>query len=91
MPSTSGAVDDATAAEAHRRTAWKMGPATALDMNAATIPPEAIPLGLPMGRQPTVRVLVQGVRPPLDTPLAELCRCMGHPDGVLYVCVSRDH
>ena len=31
--------------------------------------------------------LVQGVCPPLDTPLAELCAFMSHPDGMLYVSI----
>lgn len=54
-----GAAATATAAEDFRRAAWKMGPSVALSTDAPTIPPDDIPIGLPLGRQPKIRVLVK--------------------------------
>ena len=34
--------------------------------------------------------LVQGVCPPLDAPLAELCAFLSHPDGMLYVSIVQN-
>jgi hypothetical protein len=37
--------------------------------------------------KPTLQVLVQGVRPSLDTPLEWLAVNMSHPDNFLYIVV----
>jgi hypothetical protein len=37
-----------------------------------------------------VTARIQGVRVPLDAPLAEVCACMAHPDNFLYVVLDGD-
>jgi len=45
---------------------------------------------LPDGtRDPNVRILVHGIEPPLETPLAWLCANLAHADLFLYVSVVK--